>query len=174
MKNIWAYSLQQSARDLGRLVWTLFRWLIDFIKLLFQGKIWCFAFLCFRGFSPKQSLLTKHVRSSSCLEVSKLQIFMSKQLCQSKGEAITLLQLICWLADISPWKQRLETYEPDNAKNWSGHKNLKVRLWERCSVHETGCSSQLVLVPRRHQAGNGKNFESFYSGWQARADLHIC
>lgn len=110
MKNIWAYSPQMSARDLGRPVWTLFCWLIDFIKLLFQGKNMMFCFLYFRGFfPPKQSLLTEHVRSSSCLEVSKLQIFMSKQLCQSRGEAITVLQFICWLADISPWKQRLET-----------------------------------------------------------------
>lgn len=128
MKNIWAYRLQMSARDLGTPVWILFCCLIDFIKLLFQGKIWCFAFVCFRGFSPKQSLLTEHVRSSSCLEVSKLQILMSKQLCQSMGEAITVLQFICWLADASPWKQRLEADESDPAENFRALRNSKVCL----------------------------------------------
>lgn len=28
-------------------------------------------------------------------------------------------------------------------------------------MHETGCFSQLVLVPRRHQAANDKNLKEF-------------
>lgn len=77
---------------------------------------------------------------SSCLEVSKLQILMSKQLCQSMGEAITVLQFICWLADASPWKQRLEADESDPAKNFV-HLGIQrfACEWERCLVHETGC-----------------------------------
>lgn len=51
----WKPSGQSSSdvRDLRAPVWALFCWLIDVIKLLFQWKIWCFAILCFRGFSPQ-------------------------------------------------------------------------------------------------------------------------
>lgn len=80
------------------------------LSYCFREKYDVLLFCVSEGFSSKQSLLTEDVRSSSCLEVSKLQIFMSKQLCQSSGEAIILLQFICCLADISPWKQRLETW----------------------------------------------------------------
>lgn len=70
--------------------------LVDrFHEVIVSGKNMMVLLFCVsEGFPPKQSLLTAHVRSSLCLEVSKLQIFMSKQLCQSRGEAITVLQLM--------------------------------------------------------------------------------
>lgn len=75
----------------------------------------CFFYVS-KGFSLKQSLLTEHVKSSSCLEASKLQIFMSKQLCQSRGAAITVLQFICnWQIYLSENKDL--THEPNPAKN---------------------------------------------------------
>lgn len=75
-----------------------------------------FFFFCVSlCFPPKESLLL-HVSPSSSPEVSKPQIFLSKQLCLSRGEAITVLQFICWLADISPENKDLR-HEPDPAKN---------------------------------------------------------
>lgn len=79
-------------------------------------KIMVFCFFVFLCVFPQRVSFTEHVSPSSSLEVSKLQIFMSKQLCLSRGVAVTVLQFICWLADISPENKDLR-HELDPAKN---------------------------------------------------------